>query len=66
MLEWALVANVDQIDLPGAFLALDRATDSLLLCHRIDANGLDAERLSRLVTGLIEAARLLRNAAGAR
>jgi general secretion pathway protein D len=46
MLEWALVANVEQIDLPGAFLALDRATDSLLLCHRIDANGLDAERLT--------------------
>jgi len=66
MLEWALVANVEQIELPGAFLALDRASDSLLVCYRVDAGGLDAERLSSLVTTLIESARLLRHAAGAR
>jgi Tir chaperone protein (CesT) family len=66
MLEWALVANVEQIDLPGAFFALDRASDSLLICYRVDTGNLDAERLSSLVTSLIEAARLLRNAAGAR
>jgi general secretion pathway protein D len=46
MLEWALVANVEQIDLPGAFFALDRASDSLLVCYRVDAGGLDAERLT--------------------
>ncbi len=46
MLEWALAANVEQIDLPGAFLALDRASDSLLVCYRVDAGGLDAERLT--------------------
>jgi hypothetical protein len=46
MLEWALVANVEQIALPGAFLALDRPSDSLLVCYRIESADLDAERLT--------------------
>ncbi|MET0483859.1 MAG: CesT family type III secretion system chaperone [Aestuariivirgaceae bacterium] len=66
MLEWALVANVEEIDLPGAFIALDRESDILLVCYRVDAEGLDAERLSLLLTSLIEAARILRNAAAGR
>jgi len=45
-LEWALVANVEEIDLPGAFIALDRASDVLLVCHRVDAASLDAEVLT--------------------
>ena len=29
MLEWALAANLNQIELPGVFLALDRGSDSV-------------------------------------
>jgi general secretion pathway protein D len=46
VLEWALVANVERINLPGAFFALDRASDSLLLCCRVDSGGLDAEHFT--------------------
>jgi hypothetical protein len=65
MLEWALAANLIEIDLPGVFFALDRASDGLFLCCRIAGEDLDAEQLSRLITTLIEEARALRQRAGA-
>jgi general secretion pathway protein D len=46
MLEWALAANLDQIEPPGVFFALDRASDSLFLCLRIAGEELDAEQLT--------------------
>src|SRR5262245_42280534 len=45
-LEWALAANLHDIELPGVFFALDRASDNLFLCHRIAGEELDGERLS--------------------
>jgi general secretion pathway protein D len=46
MLEWALVANLNRIDLPGTFFALDPVSDCLFVCYRDAAEHLDAEQLT--------------------